>query len=84
MTSELRKTGISVVGDMPWGRHFCHFYATKQDLLDTLVPFFKAGLESKEFCLWVVSDSDLITVEEAKGALAKNNQRQSFAFFRKL
>jgi two-component system sensor histidine kinase DegS len=26
-------------------------------------------LESKEFCLWVVSDSELITVEEAKGAL---------------
>jgi PAS domain S-box-containing protein len=71
MASELRKTGISVVGDVPWGTHFCHFYETKQDLLDTLVPYFKAGLESDEFCLWVVSDSDLITVEEAKGALAQ-------------
>jgi PAS domain S-box-containing protein len=71
MTSELRQTGISVVGDMPWGTHFCHFYETKQDLLDTLVPYFKAGLESKEFCLWVVSDSDLITVEEAKQAMAQ-------------
>src|SRR6185295_17725852 len=66
---ELRKTGISVVGDVPWGTHFCHFYDTKQDLLDTLVPYFKFGLESKEFCLWVVSNSELITVEEAKGAL---------------
>ena len=71
MTPELRKTGISVVGDAPWGTHFCHFYETKQDLLDTLVPYFKAGLESREFCLWVVSDSDLITLEEAKGALAQ-------------
>jgi PAS domain S-box-containing protein len=71
MTTELRKTGISVVGDMPWGTHFCHFYETKQDLLDTLVPYFKAGLESKEFCLWVVSDADIITVEEAQGALAQ-------------
>jgi PAS domain S-box-containing protein len=69
MALELRKTGISVVGDVPWGTHYCHFYETKQDLLDTLVPYFKAGLESKEFCLWVVSDSELITVEEAKGAL---------------
>ena len=69
MAIELRKTGISVVGDMPWGTHFCHFYETKQDLLETLVPYFKAGLESKEFCVWVVSDSELITVEEAKGAL---------------
>ena len=71
MATEFRKSGISVVGDVPWGTHFCHFYETKQDLLDTLVPYFKAGLESKEFCLWVVSDSDLITVEEAKGALAQ-------------
>lgn len=24
-TSELRKTGVDVVGDMPWGTHFCLF-----------------------------------------------------------
>src|SRR5258706_8120510 len=69
MAPELRKTGISIVGDMPWGTHLCCFYETKQDLLDILVPYFKAGLENKEFCLWVVSDSGLITVEEAKAAL---------------
>ena len=28
----LSKTGISVIGDMPWGRHFCHRYETKEDL----------------------------------------------------
>ena len=50
-----RKTGISVVGDMPWGTHFCHFYDTKGDLLETLVPYFKAGLESNELCVWVLS-----------------------------
>src|SRR5260221_8535986 len=71
MAAEFRKTGISVVGDVPWGSHFCHFYETKQDLLDTLIPYFKAGLESREFCVWVVSDSELITVAEAKGALAQ-------------
>jgi PAS domain S-box-containing protein len=60
---------MSIIGDVPWGTHFCHFYETKQDLLDTLVPYFKAGLESKEFCLWVVSNSELITVEEARAAL---------------
>jgi len=67
MASELRKTGISVVSDMRWGTHFCYFYETKQDLLDTLVPYFKAGLESNELCLWVVSQP--LTVEEAKCAL---------------
>ncbi|MDX6290409.1 MAG: hypothetical protein QOH42_2208, partial [Blastocatellia bacterium] len=60
-----------MVGDVPWGTHFCHFYETKQDLLDTLIPYFKAGLESREFCLWVVSDAELITLEDAKGALVQ-------------
>jgi signal transduction histidine kinase len=69
MVSELRKTGISVVGDMPWGTHFCYFYETKQDLLDILIPYFKAGLENNEFCLWVISISEVLTVEEANAAL---------------
>src|SRR5215470_4776326 len=56
MTTALRNTGIEPVGEMPWGTHFCHFYETPADLLDTLLPFFKAGLESNEFCAWVVSE----------------------------
>jgi PAS domain S-box-containing protein len=69
VATALRKTGISVVGDMPWGTHFCSFYETKEDLLDILIPFFKTGLESNEFCLWVVSNSELLTVDEARSAL---------------
>jgi signal transduction histidine kinase len=69
MPMELRKTGINVVGDLPWGAHFCYFYETKQDLLDILIPYFKTGLENKEFCLWVISNSELLTVEEATSAL---------------
>jgi C4-dicarboxylate-specific signal transduction histidine kinase len=64
---QLRKTGIGMVGDVPWGTHFFMFYETKEDLLDTLVPYFKAGLESGELCLWVVSDP--LTEEEARSAL---------------
>src|SRR2546425_2369743 len=67
MTTEMRKTGIDVVGDMPWGTHFCLFYETKDDVLDTLVSYCNAGLESEEFCLWVVSEP--VTVDEAKHAL---------------
>src|SRR4051812_31781174 len=48
-----RQTGLGSLAEMPWGTHFCHFYETKQDLLDLLVPFFKAGLENNEFCLCV-------------------------------
>jgi PAS domain S-box-containing protein len=55
MASELRKTGINYVGDVPWGTHFCHFYETKQDLLDILLQYFRTGLENNEFCIWVVS-----------------------------
>ena len=47
----LRKTGISVMGDVPWGAHLCVFYETKGDLLDTAATYFAAGLESNEFCV---------------------------------
>ncbi|HEX9509237.1 MAG TPA: MEDS domain-containing protein [Puia sp.] len=67
--SNPRQSGIEVLGDMPWGSHFCLFYETKQDLLDTLVPYFKAGLESNEFSIWVISNPSFITAEEAKAAL---------------
>ena len=47
-------TSIGVLGDLPYGTHFCYFYESKQDLLDALVPFFQAGLDNGDFCLWVV------------------------------
>jgi C4-dicarboxylate-specific signal transduction histidine kinase len=70
MTTEMRNTGVDVVGDMPWGTHFCVFYDTKADLLDTLVSYFRAGLESDEFCLWVVAPP--LTMEDAWEALGRS------------
>src|SRR5437879_4725127 len=67
MSTALRPTGIDIVGDKPWGTHLCYFYETRQDLLDTLVLYFKAGLENEEFCLWLISP--LLTEEEARSAL---------------
>ena len=67
--TQLRKTGIGAVGDVPWGTHFFMFYETKEDLLDTLVPYFKAGLEAGELCLWAVSEP--LTEEEARTAMRK-------------
>ncbi len=69
MTIEMRKTGVDVVGDMPWGTHFCLFYETQADLLETTVAYCKAGLESQEFCLWVVAEP--LAVEDAKRALQR-------------
>jgi len=67
MEDELRQTGIEIIGKVPWGTHFCQFYRTKEDLLDTLVPYFKAGLDSNEFCMWVTSEP--LGVEEAIEAM---------------
>ena len=69
MRPEMRKTGVDVVGDMPWGTHFCLFYETRADLLETLVSYCKAGLESQEFCLWVVAEP--LTEEDARRALER-------------
>jgi hypothetical protein len=66
MATELRRSGIDVVGDMPWGTHFCQFYDTKDDLLEILVPYFKAGLESHEACVWIVSK---LTEKDVRSAL---------------
>jgi len=68
-TEKIRKTGIDIVGNAPWGTHFCQFYQTKQDLIDILVPYFKAGLENNEFCMWVTSEP--LSEEEAKKAMRK-------------
>ncbi len=65
--TELRKSGIDIIGDIHWGTHFCHFYETKDDLLDILIPYFKAGLENNEFCLWIIFPPH--SEEEMRGAL---------------
>jgi PAS domain S-box-containing protein len=57
MAAGLRKSGIGLVGDVPWGSHFCHFYKTKPDLYDILIPYYHAGLEANESCIWVVIDA---------------------------
>ena len=67
MSMDIRKSGFDVVGDIPWGTHFCLFYETKADLLEIGVAYCKAGLEGQEFCLWVVAGP--LTVEEATRAL---------------
>jgi len=65
----LRDTGLEAVGEVPWGTHFSIFYETKKDLPEIVVPFFKAGLQANEFCLWIVANSELLTTNEAKAIL---------------
>src|ERR1039458_3805431 len=74
MPAKLRSSGIVSVGDVPWGTHFCHFYETPEDLLDILIPYFKAGLENNEFCMWIVCDP----VTEVDGRQALRNAVPEF------
>src|SRR5882672_8765770 len=68
MASEPRMASVDVVGDVAaWGAHFCLFYETKQDLLDTLISYCKSGLERDEYCLWIVAEP--LTIEEARAVL---------------
>jgi len=62
-----RNIGIKPLEEVQWGTHSCYFYQTKKDLLAFIVPYFKVGLESNEYCLWVISD--IITREEAEELL---------------
>ena len=68
--TEKRQSGIALVGELPWGTHFCQFYKTKKDLTDMLVPYFKAGLENNEKCVLVTSD--FLTEEDAKKVLKRS------------
>lgn len=65
----LRSSGVGIIDDMDWGTHFCHFYQTKEDLTNILVPYFKAGLENNEFCIWITSNP--LSVEEAIESMQK-------------
>ena len=69
MEKELRKTGIDLIGNASWSTHFCQFYQTSEDLIDILVPYFKAGLESNEFCMWITADP--LNEKKAKASLKK-------------
>ncbi|WP_269851933.1 MEDS domain-containing protein [Methanosarcina horonobensis] len=65
--SNLRVSGVDAVGDIPWGTHFCQFCQTKEDLMDIIIPYFRAGLDNNELCVWIISQT--FEVEEAKETL---------------
>ena len=69
MASDTPSTRLDRVGDVAtWGAHIALFYETKDDLLDTVVPYCRTGLERNESCLWFVAEPYL-TVAEAWQAL---------------
>jgi len=43
--------------DLRFGDHICHFFDSQACLVQSLVPYFKAGLERGESCVWVANGS---------------------------
>jgi DNA-binding CsgD family transcriptional regulator len=67
MDQALRKTGIPLMDEIPWGSHLALFYETERDLLDSCAAYFAAGLRHNEACVWAVVDT--VAVEAARQAL---------------
>ena len=67
VNERLRLSGIDVVGEIPWGTHICQFYESVENLTSVLVPYFQAGLENNEMCIWVTAEP--LRVAAAKKAL---------------
>lgn len=81
----MRRIGISAVEEMPWGSHLCLFHETTADLLSLLVPYFKAGLEDGEFCLWALApplseEAALRALRQAVPDLDRHLERRSIEF----
>lgn len=69
MTVGFCDSGPDFLEDIPWETHLCQFYQTKEDLIDILVPFLRAGLKRNESCVWVTSE--IVSVDDAIEAMRK-------------
>jgi len=65
----MRRSGVSGIDYLRWGSHICQFFEGRQQLLDLLVPYFRAGLETNECCVWVTAPP--VTREDALLALQR-------------
>jgi two-component sensor histidine kinase/PAS domain-containing protein len=63
----LSPSGLATIPHLQWGSHFAHFFDSGDDLRNLLVPYFKAGLEHGEKCLWVVGEP--FGLDDARSAL---------------
>ena len=60
-------SGLPAVPLLDWGAHITHVFDGGDELAGVLVPFFKAGLENHEMCLWITGPG--FNSEDARSAL---------------
>jgi hypothetical protein len=61
--------GLTGIKAIPYGLHMCHFYDKREDLAATLVPYFIAGLQKNERCIWITAEP--LDAKAAEAALAQ-------------
>ena len=61
--------GIPGIKLVPYGVHLCHIYQERQDLVDSLAPYFKAGVRFNERCLWITAPP--LPAGDARAEMAK-------------
>jgi hypothetical protein len=59
----------AILSGVEHGSHLCAFYETKDDLIDLVLPFFDAGLNQGELCVWMMPD--YVSEQEAAAVAAK-------------
>ena len=53
--THITECGLPGIRRIPYGLHACHFYPDRAQLIETLVPYFIAGLSAGERCIWVTA-----------------------------
>ncbi len=69
MDSNIRDSGIKIIGNIPWGTHIAQLYSSKADFFNVMVPYIHQGLINNELCLWVYGDNS--SFEEIKDNLSE-------------
>ena len=60
----------AILSNVGHGSHLCAFYETKDDLIDLVLPFFDAGSNRGELCVWMTPD---LATEEATAVVAQHH-----------
>jgi hypothetical protein len=68
-TSSLTDCGLPGIKEIPYGVHMCQFYAGREELAAALVPYFAAGLQANERCIWIAAEP--LNAAQAKLALVE-------------
>lgn len=64
--SHLTECGLPGLREIPYGLHMCHFYSSRGELAEALLPYFAAGMRSRERCIWVTAEPlDAVSAAEA-------------------